>query len=112
MKRKYIFIIFFVLIIVLMAFIVSNRLPEGTFIKSSTSPNGKYKVNAYLFDGGATVDCAIRAEVVYLETGKSRNIYWQYHAYSAQMKWLFDDVVEINGMALNVLHDMYDYRRR
>ena len=112
MKRKYIFIIFFVLIIVLIAFIVSNRLPEGTFIKSSTSPNGKYKVNAYLADGGATVDFAIRAEVVYLETGKSRNIYWQYHADSAQMKCLSDDVVEINGMALNVLHDMYDYRRR
>ena len=89
-----------------------NPLPEGVQIASSLSPNGKYQVNAYLCDGGATVDQAIRAEVMFLDSGKSRNIYWQYHAYDAQIQWISDDQVVINDITLNIFHDMYDYRKQ
>lgn len=111
MKKRY----FWIVLIVCLLFLVIgclSRLPTGTLIKSSVSPNGTYVVNAYLCDGGATVDQAIRAEAVHVETGKSRNIYWQYHAYDAQIEWLDDNVVTVNGITLNVMHDMYDYRKQ
>lgn len=105
----------FLITLIVCLFILTGcyaRLPAGNFIKSSVSPNGTYVVNAYLCDGGATVDQAIRAEVVHVETGESRNIYWQYHAYDAQIEWLADDIVTVNGITLNVMYDMYDYRKQ
>lgn len=110
MSKRY----FLIVLIVCLLFLTGclSSLPTGTFIKSSVSPNGTYVVNAYLCDGGATVDQAIRAEVVYVATGESRNIYWQYHAYDAQIEWQADNVVTVNGITLNVMHDMYDYRKQ
>lgn len=89
----------------------SSHIPEGKLITSSVSPNGTYKVNAYRWDGGATTDTAIRGEVESLETGQKRNIYWQYHEYSAEIKWVSDEIVVFNGVTLNVKNDMYDYRK-
>ena len=68
-------------------------------------------MNAYRWDGGATTDTAIRGEVESLETGQKRNIYWQYHEYSAEIKWVSDEIVVFNGVTLNVKNDMYDYRK-
>lgn len=88
-----------------------RRLPEGTLIKSSTSPTDRYRVNAYLVDGGATTDFAIRAEVVDEYTGKKRNIYWNYHESDADLLWISNDTININGIVLNVTTDMYDFRK-
>lgn len=101
------------LLVFLLLWCMCNRpLPEGTLIKNSVSPNGLYQINIYLCDGGATVDQAIRAEVVIKDTGKARNIYWQYHAYDAEIKWISDELVSINDVTLNVLSDTYDYRSK
>ncbi len=108
MKYRNLLIVFLVMLLLWCA---CKPLPQGTLIKSSLSPNGQCQVNAFLCDGGATVDQAIRAEAVFLDTGKSRNIYWQYHAYDAQIEWISDELVIVNGITLNTLHDMYDYRK-
>lgn len=109
MKTKYVLI--FILVLLLFWCVSNKPLPEGKLILSSLSPNSMYQVNAYLCDGGATVDQSIRAEVVIVSTGKTRNIYWQYHAYDAEINWISDELVSINGITLNVLEDMYDYRK-
>ena len=88
-----------------------TKLPSGTLIQSSTSPTDRYRVNAYVVDGGATTDFAIRAEVVDEYTGEKRNIYWNYHESDAELFWISNDTISINGIILNVTTDMYDFRK-
>ena len=85
-------------------------LPQGEFMCGVESPNGEYTVNAYVCNGGATVAYAVRGEVVNNETGKKRNIYWDYKIKTAEIEWINNDVVSINGHVLNIHTDSYDYR--
>ena len=87
-----------------------KNLPAGEFIKSSVSPDGTYKINAYVCDGGATVDFSVRCEVETLSTGETRNIFWQYHRQDIEIEWLSDYVVKIDGIELDVTKDSYDWR--
>ena len=85
-------------------------LPKGELLCISVSPSGDRSVGAYLCDGGATVDCAVRCEA----SGKGlirRNIYWQYHEPEAVVHWLDNDTVRINGILLDVKTGRYDYRK-
>ena len=84
--------------------------PHGEFMYEVESPNGEYTENAYLCNGGATVAYAVRGEVVNNETGKKRNIYWDYKIKTAEIEWINNDVVSINGHVLNIHTDSYDYR--
>lgn len=110
-KRR---VLLFAVIFVSISLFIYHRattLPTGELICTSTSPNGGFTIQAYLCDGGATTDQAIRAEVLNNTSGKVRNIYWQYHAYEADIKWLSDTLVRINGVELDVRTDAYDYRK-
>lgn len=88
-----------------------EHLPEGEFLLSSESPDGAYRVDAYLFMGNATTDFAVRCAVVETSTGETRNIYWEGHRETATVEWTDETTVTINGRTLNVLEDSYDYRK-
>lgn len=75
------------------------------------SPNEENTVIMYLNNGGATTDYAVLGSVRDNQTQKERNIYWQYHCEDADVKWISDETVVINGVELNVWEDEYDYRR-
>ena len=92
------------------AMIGMKYLPEGELMESITSPDGVYQIRTYLVNGGATVDWAVRCEVVTVSTGKVRNLYWEYHCNTAEIRWLDDVTVEINGKKLDVRTDSYDWR--
>ena len=112
---KKLLVLFLVLALVYACIVIYHRattLPTGKLICTSTSQNGDYTIQAYLCDGGATTDQAIRAEVLNNASGKVRNIYWQYHAYDADIEWLSDTKVRINGVELDVRTDVYDYRKQ
>ncbi|WP_419875020.1 DUF5412 domain-containing protein [Candidatus Pristimantibacillus sp. PTI5] len=88
-----------------------NHLPKGDLIDQANSPSGRYRMNAYLVNGGATVDFAIRGELVDLKKkNKPRNIYWNYHESESDIRWLDDQTVIINGHELNVITDKFDFR--
>jgi hypothetical protein len=88
-----------------------NRLPKGEFISQSSSPDGHYTIKAYLSNGGATTDFAVRAELVTnTNAHRVKNIYWNYHEQSAKMVWIDNDTVEINGHKLNLPYEKYDFR--
>lgn len=87
-----------------------NNLPKGRYLSSETSPNGKYKLNAYLYSGGATEDFTLRVEVEDINATTSKNIYWKDHDKTANMYWINNETVIINGKKLNVLKDKYDFR--
>ena len=76
------------------------------------SPNSTYTVEIYQNDGGATTDYAVLGVLrKKSDSSYSRNIYWEYHTDSAEVKWLDDDTVVINGKKIqNVLKDKYDFR--
>ncbi|MFD3268861.1 DUF5412 family protein [Paenibacillus dendritiformis] len=87
-------------------------LPEGDFIAASTSPDNTYTVNAYLVNaGGATGGFAVRGELLNNKKGTRKNIYWDYHIEKANMRWLDDTHLLINGKTLNVKKETYDFRK-
>lgn len=87
-----------------------DHLPEGELITSKDSPNGDYTINAYLCSGNATTDFSMRCSVKNNKENTERNIYWQYHEEEAEIIWIDDVTVDINGVKLNVETDSYDYR--
>ena len=94
-------------------FFSTKHLPEGDFMTEAISPNGDYTVRAYLSNSGATVAFAVRGEVVYHnKRNKTKNIYWAYREEQAEIIWLDDHTVSINGVELNVKKDVYDWRKQ
>ena len=89
-----------------------NRLPEGEFLQLIESPKGDYTVKAYVSESGATVADAVRVEVIYHQKrDKTKNIYWGYRESEAEIIWLDNDTVSINGIVLDVRKEVYDWRK-
>ena len=94
------------------AFLDIQRINGQEYLNESTSPNGAYTVTAYLNNGGATVDYAVLGRLKNNRSSKIKNIYWQYHCEKAEMEWVNNDTLKINGKELNVKDEIYDYRRK
>lgn len=97
----------FLIIVIIIVFgnsrLAMKSLPKGDYLSSVDSLNGEYTLNAYLYDGcGATCAFTLRVELVNNITGEAKNIYWQYKESKATMKWIDDEIVEINGKKLNI----------
>ena len=92
------------------AFYDIQRLEGHDVIEEVSSPNGTYTIKAYLNNGGATTGYAMLCSVKNNITGKEKNIYWQDSCIKADIIWLNEDTVQINGVELNVKRDTYDYR--
>ena len=113
-KKTLIYLIIFVLMItysIYWAFFSMERLPKGDLILQTSSPNKTFEIRAYLINGGATTSYAIRAELI-KPSGHSKNIYWNYREERAEIVWLSEDRVEINGHILNLPNEKYDFRRK
>ena len=93
-----------------LAFFDIQRLEGQEMIREVYSPNGTYTVTAYLNNGGATTGYAVLCSVRFNGQSKEKNIYWQYHCEDANIVWIDDCTVQINGVELNVKKDTYDYR--
>lgn len=87
-----------------------DRLPRGEYLTEQTSPDGTYTLKAYRTNGGATTAYAIRGELVDNNSSKAKNIYWNYREEEAEIEWLDEDTVVINGRTLDVPDERYDFR--
>jgi hypothetical protein len=94
------------------AFFDIQRINGQEYLAESTSPNGTYTVISYLNNGGATTSYAVLGTLKNNKNGKTKNIYWQYRCEKAEMEWLNDEKIKINGVELNVKNEVYDYRRK
>jgi len=117
MKKKLLIIGIVVLLVIALlafgfywAFYDIQHIEGQEIIQEVYSPNGTYTVTAYLNNGGATTSYAVLCSVKNNNTGKEKNIYWQYRCTDADIIWLDEDTVQINGVKLNVKRDTYDYR--
>lgn len=94
------------------AFFDMTRLPKGEFLTESTSVDGNYTIKVYLCNGGATTSFAIRGELNFnKKLKKPKNIYWNYREDSADIKWVDNDTVIINGHELDLPNETFDFRR-
>ena len=74
----------------------------------TVSSHGKYKVEAYLINGGATVDWSVKC---YLREGESKKeIYRDYHINEANMIWIDNDTISINNHNIDLPNGKYDFR--
>lgn len=115
MKKKLVIIPLFILGLagygVYGAFFDMDRLPKGDLISEVKSPSGTYTLKAYVSSEGATTDFAVRGELNFNEENKDpKNIYWNDHERTANIKWIDDNTVVINDHELNVPHDTFDFR--
>ena len=94
------------------AFLNIQRLNGQEYLTELSSPNGTYTVTAYLNNGGATTSYAVLGTLENNVNGKVKNIYWEYRCEKAEMEWLNDETIRINGIELNVKNEIYDFRRK
>lgn len=115
MKKK----IFSVLLIIFLIFSYGvyniffnmGHIPKGEFISEMQSPSREYTIKVYLIESSLSAS-AVRGELNYNKIKKEpRNIYWDYKQYSANVEWIDNENITINGHKLNVLHDSYDWRK-
>lgn len=92
------------------SFYSMSRLPQGEFISETVSSDGKYTIKAYLCNGGATTDYAVRGELINNGNNKVKNIFWQYRVTDANFIWLDNDTVKINGNEIDLPNGKYDWR--
>lgn len=81
--------------------------PSEEFIKSSESSDGKYKVEAYLINGGMTNDSAVRGYLTTNGKEKKKIIYSDYHINKAIMNWVDEDTININGHEIDLPNGRY-----
>ncbi len=118
--KKHLIIIFLIIAVMVggaayainWAFFDIQRINGEKYLNESTSPNGTYTVTAYLNNGGATTSYAVLGTLKNNKNGKTKNIYWQYRWEKAEMEWLNDETIKINGVELRVKNEIYDYRRK
>lgn len=80
------------------------------FLERYVSPTGEYTVDIYITQPNATVDFSIKAYLV-KENNKVCCIYNAYHEFSAEVFWVNDNVISINGKQLNLSKgDVFDWR--
>lgn len=101
-----------VLICVYHFFFSTAAIKGEKLVSEYSSPNSTYTVEIYQNDGGATTDYAVLGVLrKKSDSSYSRNIYWENHTDSAEVEWLDDDTVIINGRKIqNVLKNKYDFR--
>lgn len=92
------------------AFYDIQRIEGQEIIGEVSSPDGTYTVTAYLNNGGATTGYAVLCSVKTSGQNKEKNIYWQYRCEEADIVWVDECTIQINGVELNVEKDTYDYR--
>ena len=100
--------VMFFRIIPTISLVFSQRNSEETLLVTSVSPEGTYELEAYKTQPGATVDFSIK---VYDVSQDKRLIYNAYHEYTAEIQWVSDCVVSINGKTLDLSKsETYDWR--
>lgn len=119
-KKKIIMVVVTIFIVIAIGFFglvntlfySMTRLPKGDYLSESTSSNGTYTIKTYLCNGGATVDYAVRGELITnTKNNKAKNIYWDYKVYKSDITWEDDDAVIINGHKINLPYGKYDWRK-
>lgn len=101
-KRFYIF----AFVGVALVFSACGLFVSEELISTSVSPNETYQLQAYLVNGGATTSYTVKVyRVNDNPLFNKKLIYSKYREVEAEIKWIDDKNVEINGVVLNLEKD-------
>lgn len=79
-------------------------------LSSTISPNGKYRIDTFRSNCGATCSFGIIGELCD-NKNKCKEIYRGYKEYSSYVYWIDNKTIFINNKILNVFTEKYDYRK-
>ena len=102
-----IIIILLILILPIIYFGFTLGTNSKDLIESIKSPNGKYMINTYLTNCGATCDFGIVAELCD-NNNKCKKIYDCYHENTSFVYWIDNENIFINQKKLNIFKDTYE----
>ena len=75
-----------------------NDVPNGDYVFTCASPNGKIELKIYSVN--LPIGDAVR--VTKTVNGKTENIFWQTKTTQTDVYWLDNEVVSINGIKLEI----------
>ncbi len=91
------------------AFFDIQRMEGQTLLGATVSPKQNYTAFAYL-NVEARDQQAVLVRVIDNRSGWERNVYWHVGCDEAEVLWLDDKTVVVNGQALYITEDIYDSR--
>lgn len=86
-----------------------KQLPEGEHIVSVTTTGDHFTINMYKVQNN--MGTAIRGELLDNKTKTTKNVYWETNTDKAEVFWLNETMVSINGNVVDVTVDTFDSRR-
>ena len=106
-----IILLIFIYVVPIFNIASSQKSNQEILLMSSQSPDGKYNLEAYRTEPGATIDFSIK---VYITNGNQKKlIYNAYHEYEVKIEWLDNSKVSINGITLDLSNgEKYDWRKK
>ena len=87
-----------------------ERLPEKEFIAEYTSPSEEYNIRFYLNESSLSAP-SIKGVLYNDNNKKIKSIYNEYPQDTVVIKWINDVTVIINNHEINIIEDVYDWRR-
>lgn len=90
----------------------TQAIEPKQYLSETVSPNHEYTIKTYIDNGNATNGSSVLC-VLYKHDNmkKLRNIYWNHDCDSAEIEWLSDTAVIINGERIeDITKDKYDWR--
>ncbi|WP_243182556.1 DUF5412 family protein [Clostridium gasigenes] len=114
--KKVVISVLIILVVILGGLVISIETlrymfkPSEEFITSSESSDGKYKVEAYLINGGMTTDWAVRGYLTTNGKKKKKSIYNDYHVNKAIITWVDEDTIKINGHEIDLPNGRYSFQ--
>ena len=75
--------------------------PSYELLEEVHSPGETYIVSAYRVNAGATTDYSVEAYIM-KNNKKGKKIYSKYHERDAEMSWISDSQISINGIVLDL----------
>ena len=100
-------VVLVLLVLALFVWLLFESAYSQELLAEYPSPDGAHTLSVYLSDGGATTAWTILCDV----TGKSvrgrHRIYTKGHCNKADVRWIDDRTVEINGVVLDIYGEIH-----
>lgn len=86
-----------------------KQLPKGEHIVSVTTPGDHFTIAMYKVQN--SMGTAVRGELLDNKTKTTKNVYWETATDKAEVFWLNETMVSVNGNVVDVTADTFDSRR-
>ncbi len=96
---------------------INNFSSKEVLVEEIVSPDDEHTLKVYYINNGAITGDSLKVKLVNNKTNKARDIYVDYPVYytnleeQIKIKWIDNEIIEINEIKLNINEDNYDWRK-